>query len=660
MAVVTIPTHVGSGAVDPVPAGDRCPTCHAPVSGSWLTCSGCGARLAVSAELASGIQLHGDRFVIDRLLGRGGFGITYAAQDARLRRQVALKELFPDTAVRHGMMVLSPPESREPFAQARDRFLREARVLARFSHPGIVRVYEVFEEHGTAYLVLELLDGRSLAQILREQGRPFGEAAALDVASRVGAALAAIHAAGLLHRDVSPSNLVLTGSGRIVLIDFGLARSFDSEQTAAMTRIVTPGYAPPEQYLASARFGPPTDVYGLAATLYRLLTATTLPSAIERQNGTELPAVRVLNPAVSKMVSDAILDGLELNPDHRPTSIEGFVARLGVTLDTPVWSGPASAGGSTPGAPTAPTVGDSRAVTSAGAGAGPTRPPTAPTVVGGTLAAASAASGPAVGVGGTPAAGPARRYLVPAPVATRVAPIAPPPAVEPRPAAPALSPVAAALSPVAPAAWGEPERPDAASYLPRPVIGPPRKGRWVVSLPLTLALVVLTSAAPVLMTVVSALVILPLLATDGDLALHRHRRTWGGAANWFQRRGELFAAAPRFVRNVVVSFVRALPTLILLGVLVACWYQIHSHARLAQTAMWFLRLSGVAVGLLLVVPAMRGSRRFNTGVAIDAIHLRLAPSGSRLIATGWLLWLVAILLIAAGAAFSPDVWPLHP
>ena len=169
--------------------------------------------------------------------------------------------------------VVAPPDGQDAFAQARERFLREARVLARFSHPGIVHVFEVFEEHGTAYLVLELLDGETLSQVLRTKGAPFSERAALDVAARVGGALTVIHRAGMLHRDVSPSNLVVTGSGRIVLIDFGLARAYDAEQTGSMTRIVTPGYAPPEQYLGSGRFGPASDVYGLAATLYRLLTA---------------------------------------------------------------------------------------------------------------------------------------------------------------------------------------------------------------------------------------------------------------------------------------------------------------------------------------------------------------------------------------------------
>ena len=257
---------------DPVSDQDRCPECGHEVAGAWLVCAWCGQQLAAPAELAAGSRLADDRYEVLRVIGRGGFGITYDVGDGRLQRRVAMKELFPESAVRHGSMVLTPPQGRAGFNAARERFLREARVLARFTHPGIVRVYEVFEEHGTAYLVMELLEGRTLVDLLRERGRPFAEDEVLDVAGRVAAALRPIHAAGVLHRDVNPSNVMLTHHGRIVVIDFGLARDFDQGQTVGMTRVVTPGYAPLEQYRGTGRFGPSTDVYGLAATLYRLAT----------------------------------------------------------------------------------------------------------------------------------------------------------------------------------------------------------------------------------------------------------------------------------------------------------------------------------------------------------------------------------------------------
>lgn len=600
---MTLPTEAGPGAVEPAATDDRCPRCRAPVAESWLACSRCNARLAVAAELPSGAELAAGRFVVERVLGRGGFGITYEVDDSRLRRRVAVKELFPDAAVRHGTTVLTPPEGRVAFSEARERFLREARVLARFTHPGIVRVYEVFEEHNTAYLVLELLEGRTLSQILQQRDAPFAEAEALDVAERVGAALAAIHRAGLLHRDISPSNLVVTDHGRIVLIDFGLARSFDAGRTAAMTRIVTPGYAPPEQYLGSARFGPPTDVYGLAATLYRLLTRRTPLAPVERQHGTDLVPPFRLNPDVSKLVSDAVLDGLELNPDHRPQSVDAFLARLGVSQ--------------------------------APAAVGMVSPDDEHTVIERRRAAPSPVS---------PAFAPDARHSQPV--------LADAPRTVPGPAGRA-GPVH--VPPPLPQVAHAP-RPD--GYRPEPVVGPPRKGRWLITLPVAVAATALTSAAPVLFVLLLVLVGLPALATYGDLNALRDRRARGGGATWMDRRGPMAAALPRFIRNLGFSAVRAVPALALLAVLIGCWYPVHNSARLATAADLFLRLSGVAVALVLLLPSTRGSARFASGLGLDHLHSRLVPAGHRPTRTTWGLWGVCLGLTAAGLAFAPEVWPL--
>ncbi|HEY7043779.1 MAG TPA: serine/threonine-protein kinase [Nocardioidaceae bacterium] len=284
---------------------------------------------AVPLELPTGAVLQAGRFVVQRTLGRGGFGITYAAHDHRLQRPVALKELFCDGAVRQGGVVTPPSHGVEAFAAAKARFLREASVLARFTHPGIVRVYEVFEEAGTAYLVMELLEGRTLFDHVLKRGGPLTESDTLEVAQRCGDALASVHASGILHRDLNPANVMLAGSGRVVLIDFGLAREYAVDETTPMTRMVTPGYAPPEQYALNARSGPPADVYGLAATMYWMLTARAPTPAIDRQTGTPLtPPYRIID-TVSKTVSDGVLDGLELNPGHRPQTVDAFLARVG-------------------------------------------------------------------------------------------------------------------------------------------------------------------------------------------------------------------------------------------------------------------------------------------------------------------------------------------
>lgn len=304
---------------------------------------------AVSVELPFGATRQGGRFVFRRILGRGGFGITYAADDRRLHREVAIKELCFGGATRSGGVLVPPPHEAEAFAAAKDRFLREAAVLARFSHPGVVRIYEAFEEAGTAYLVMELLDGRTLHQVIASNGAPLPEHQVLQVAARCGEALTVVHDAGILHRDLNPTNVVLTPEGRVVVIDFGLAREFAVDSTTPMTRIVTPGYAAPEQYQHHARCGPPTDVFGLAATLYCALTGRAPVPVASQHRGAAFVAPRVLNPSVSKAVSDAVLDGLETDADHRPRCVADFVARLGAGLPPPATR---AVGDRPPGAPT--------------------------------------------------------------------------------------------------------------------------------------------------------------------------------------------------------------------------------------------------------------------------------------------------------------------
>ncbi len=291
--------------------------------------------VAFTSELAPGTLLHDGRYRVVSILGRGGFGITYATEDRDRGQRVAVKELFPDPVVRDGLRVVAPAHAAAAFRASRERFLREAAVLARFTHPGIVRVHDVFEENSTAYLVMELLEGRTLADVLDARGGPLSEREALDVAARCGQALADVHRAGVLHRDLNPTNVMVTGDGRVVLIDFGLAQAFTAEHTGVMTRMVTPGYAPPEQYLGQARFGPPTDVYGLAATIYRVLAGRAPLSALDRQGGMALTPPRRFNPKVSRLVSDGVLDGLELQAGHRPQTMAAFLARLGLGAAIP-------------------------------------------------------------------------------------------------------------------------------------------------------------------------------------------------------------------------------------------------------------------------------------------------------------------------------------
>lgn len=595
---------------------------------AWIVCAWCGEQIAAPAELAVGAKLGEGRYQILGVIGRGGFGITYEAGDTRLKRRVAIKELFPDSAVRHGSMVLTPPHARAAFRGARERFIREARVLARFTHPGIVRVYEVFEEHGTAYLVMERLGGRTLVEILRARNQPFTEDEVLDVAGRVAAALRPVHAAGVLHRDLNPSNVMLTEHGRIVLIDFGLARDFDQDQTVGMTRVVTPGYAPLEQYRGEARFGPSTDVYGLAATCYRLATGKVPMAAVERDAGGALASPHRLNPAISKPVSDAILDGLELEPGHRPQDLDTFLARLQIRRlpDTPrsVLLG-------SPGAEMDAPAPDARLVELADPGPAVAEDP-APLDDRTELVAPRLLEQTAVDPDLTRQPEPAGQlHTLLDPEATR-------PEAQPTPPAPE------ALAPQAPVA--------------RAAVGLDRPGRRKVTLPLAAVAVATGMAAPVLVVAVLVLVVLPLLATWGDSVAHRLRAEQGIAGGWAERRLSPGALAPgRFVRNVGLSVLRTSPVLGVGAVALGGWY------LLAQTSVGdgvldvLLRLVGGGTVAFVLLTSREGSARYRSGLGIDELVRRAVPDGrtTERVLIGWLL---AVIVVAAALWLAPDTFPL--
>ena len=273
-------------------------------------------------------------YAVAGVLGQGGFGITYRCHDQMLERDVAVKEFFPSGCQRVGSDVRSARGmSDENYRAARAQFLAEARILARCHHVGIVGVHTAFEANSTAYMVMELLHGQTLAQLLSARGGRMDEAEAVEIVERVGAALGFVHDLDLLHRDIKPDNIIVCDDGRVMLIDFGTARETVLGQAQGQTVMVTPGYAPLEQYAKQARRGAFTDVYSLAATLYHLLSGQMPPAASDRAMGVQLRPLRELNPHISASVAHATQSALQMEIARRPQSVREFLDALRAPIE---------------------------------------------------------------------------------------------------------------------------------------------------------------------------------------------------------------------------------------------------------------------------------------------------------------------------------------
>jgi serine/threonine protein kinase len=283
-------------------------------------------------SLPTGTELVAD-FRVERVLGAGGFGITYLAEEPALARKVTIKEYFPNDFAHRGENNEAVPRSRncaEDYKWGLDRFIEEAQTLAKFDHRNIVRVYRYFRANNTGYMVLHFEEGKSLKGWLQSLGRAPRQNELDRILAPLLEALSVIHAADFLHRDIAPDNIIIRKDGSPVLIDFGSARGEIAQHTRTVSALVKPGYSPYEQYSEIGKQqGPWTDIYALAATLYHAITGKRPPDAPSRIVKDERKSAReAAIGAYRPGFLDAIDRGLALEIEKRPQSIAAWRGAL--------------------------------------------------------------------------------------------------------------------------------------------------------------------------------------------------------------------------------------------------------------------------------------------------------------------------------------------
>ncbi|MEH1937917.1 MAG: protein kinase [Nostoc sp.] len=266
--------------------------------------------------MLAGTILQDGKYTLIQEIGRGGFGITFKATHHYLGQEVVMKTI--------NERLRQHPD----FAKFERQFQDEARRLATCIHPNIVRVSDFFVEAGLPYMVMEYIRGETLGDAFVLPGIPLPEATAIHYIRQIGAALQVVHNNGLLHRDVKPDNIILRqGTQEVVLIDFGIAREFNGGVRQTHTGLVSEGYSPIEQYMTQAPRTPATDVYGLAATLYALLTAQVPMPALLRDRE-QMPVPRELQPHLSAAVNQAVMRGMAVESRFRPATVAEWLQLL--------------------------------------------------------------------------------------------------------------------------------------------------------------------------------------------------------------------------------------------------------------------------------------------------------------------------------------------
>lgn len=321
----------------------RCMNCMKEYDGQLPACPGCGFVKGTPPKeiyhLHPEVELSDHRYVIGTVVAYGGFGIIYRAWDRKLEVMVAIKEYFPTSSVNRNPgekeVFIYTKRGKDEFKAGVTGFLDEARNTSKFSsHPNIVNVFDYFEENGTAYMVMEFMDGVSLKQYTKEMGGRLSWEKAVEIGCCITDVLKVVHEAGILHRDISPDNIMLCREGNIKLFDFGAARFSDQDKEVTRTIVLKIGFAPPEQYRSKSKQGPWTDIYALGATLYRCITGVV---PVESENRKEALIQKEKDPLKNpkELVEDlpdyvaiALMKAMSLEPELRFQSVMQFKAAL--------------------------------------------------------------------------------------------------------------------------------------------------------------------------------------------------------------------------------------------------------------------------------------------------------------------------------------------
>lgn len=313
----------------------RCMGCMAELSEKERVCKYCGYKegtgVAESYYLLPGTVL-GGKYMVGKVLGYGGFGITYIGWDNVLQRKVAIKEYLPsDFATRsYGTKKLTvfTGKAEEQFEAGLRSFISEAKRLAKFnSVREIVDIYDSFEENGSGYIVMEYLEGVTVKNMLEGKGRiPVKEAR--EIVLSVLRGLAAVHKENIIHRDIAPDNIFITDTGEVKILDFGAARYATTVQSKSLSVILKPGYAPEEQYRSHGEQGPWTDMYALGATFYRMITGIRPDVSIERMSEDHLKPPSELGVDITPNIENAIMNSLNIQQENRIQDAESFYHAL--------------------------------------------------------------------------------------------------------------------------------------------------------------------------------------------------------------------------------------------------------------------------------------------------------------------------------------------